>query len=64
MRVLNELDRFHLAKDIIQHVPAYAEKAAAFVQKMDDTLQYHHDFIRENGEDIPEVQEWTWKSIK
>ena len=64
MRVLNELDRFHLAKDIIQHVPAYAEKAAAFVQKMDDTLQYHHDFIRANGEDIPEVQEWTWKSIK
>ncbi|OLS10547.1 phosphoketolase, partial [Lacticaseibacillus casei] len=64
MRVLNELDRFHLAKDVIQHVPAYAEKAAAFIQKMDDTLQYHHDFIRANGEDIPEVQEWTWKPIK
>jgi xylulose-5-phosphate/fructose-6-phosphate phosphoketolase len=45
-------------------VPAYAEKAAAFIQKMDDTLQYHHDFIRANGEDIPEVQEWTWKPIK
>lgn len=64
MRVLNELDRYHLAKDVIQHVPAYAEKAAAFVQKMDDTLQYHHDFIRANGDDIPEVQEWTWKPIK
>jgi xylulose-5-phosphate/fructose-6-phosphate phosphoketolase len=64
MRVLNELDRFHLAKDIIQHVPGYAEKSAAFVQKMDDTLQYHHDYIRETGEDIQEVLDWTWQDIK
>jgi xylulose-5-phosphate/fructose-6-phosphate phosphoketolase len=64
MRVLNELDRFHLAKDIIAHVPAYADKAGAFIQKMDDTLQYHHDYIRETGEDIAEVQEWSWKAIK
>ncbi len=33
MRVLNELDRFHLAKDVIQHVPAYAEKAAALFRR-------------------------------
>ncbi|WP_156403639.1 hypothetical protein, partial [Lacticaseibacillus camelliae] len=49
MRVLNQLDRFHLAKDVVEHVPGYAEKGAAFVQKMDDTLQYHYDYIRDTG---------------
>lgn len=64
MRVVNELDRFHLAKDIIMHLPAYADKGAAFVQQMDDKLQYHHDYIRENGEDIQEVLDWTWQPLK
>ena len=64
MRVLNQLDRFHLAKDVVEHVPGYAEKGAAFVQKMDDTLQYHYDYIRDTGEDLPEVRNWVWKPIK
>lgn len=64
MRVVNELDRFHLAKDVIMHLPEYADKGAAFIQKMDDKLQYHHDYIRENGEDIPEVLDWTWQPLK
>lgn len=64
MRVLNQMDRFDIAKDIIMHVPKYAEKSAAFVQQLDDTLQYHHDYIREHGEDIPAVLNWTWQPIK
>lgn len=64
MRVKNELDRFHLSKDIIEHVPGYEEKAAAYAEKMDEKLQHHHDYIRETGEDIPEVENWVWKPIK
>lgn len=64
MRVLNELDRYHLAKDAIMSVPAYADKAGAFIAKMDAQLQKHHDYIRENGEDIPEVRDWEWTDIK
>jgi xylulose-5-phosphate/fructose-6-phosphate phosphoketolase len=64
MRVLNELDRFHLAKDAIMSVPGYADKAGAFIAKMDAELQKHHDYIREVGEDIPEVSEWEWTDIK
>lgn len=64
MRVLNSLDRYHLSKDVITHTPGYETKAAGFAGKMDDMLQYHHDFIRENGEDIPEVENWVWKPIK
>ncbi|MDN6127329.1 MAG: hypothetical protein L0I66_02920, partial [Tetragenococcus halophilus] len=62
MRVKNELDRFHLAKDAANTI--YAEKAADFIQEMDKTLQYHHDYIRENGDDISEVQNWEWKDLK
>ncbi|WP_159721384.1 phosphoketolase family protein [Enterococcus sp. CSURQ0835] len=61
MRVLSEMDRFHLAQDAAEAV--YGEKAAEFMQKMEDTVNYHHDYIRENGEDIPEVNNWKWEKL-
>ncbi|MDR0846964.1 MAG: phosphoketolase family protein [Lactobacillales bacterium] len=54
MRVYSELDRFHLAKDIVKNV--YGKE----FPEMDEILQYHHDYIRQNGDDIAEVQEWVW----
>ena len=63
MRVLNHLDRFHLAKDAIMNVPGYEEKAASFVQKMDDMVNKHYQYIRDNGKDMPEVTEWRWKDV-
>lgn len=62
MRILSELDRFHLAKDAAEWV--YGEKATDFAKKMADTVAYHHDFIRENGYDIAEVEEWEWKPLR
>lgn len=64
MRVVNELDRFHLAKDAVMSMPGFEDKGAAFVQKMDDEISRHNQYIRENGEDLPEVLEWTWHPIK
>lgn len=61
MRVFSELDRFHLAKDAAKHV--FGEEAKDFIAQMENTLAYHHDFIREHGEDIPEVTEWTWTAL-
>ena len=64
MRVLNELDRFHLAKDAIQSVPGYEQKSAAFVAKMDNMINKHNHYIRSEGKDLPEVTNWTWKGLK
>ncbi|MFD1392341.1 phosphoketolase [Lacticaseibacillus jixianensis] len=64
MRVINQLDRFHLAKDVIQHVPGFAARSGAFAQLMTDTLQRHYDYIRETGEDLPEVRDWVWAPLK
>lgn len=58
MRVFSEMDRFHLAQDSANAV--YGKEAAAFSQKMTDTINFHHSYIREHGEDIPEVENWTW----
>lgn len=59
MRVLNELDRFHLALDAIS-ATQYADQSQKFQQEMRDLLQKHHDYIREYGKDIPEVTNWKW----
>ena len=61
MRVLSEMDRFHIAKDVATRV--YGAKVADFATKMDDTIAYHHDFICANGEDIPEVENWQWENL-
>jgi xylulose-5-phosphate/fructose-6-phosphate phosphoketolase len=61
MRVLSELDRFHLAKEAASII--YAEQVNDFCEKMDIFLDKHHKYIRENGTDIPEVSNWHWSSL-
>lgn len=60
MTVLNELDRFHLALEAIARVPGLAEKAAGVVAELRGKLEKHHRYVREYGEDMPEIQGWRW----
>jgi len=64
MRVLNHLDRFDLAKDAVESIPSLAGKNPDFINEMDDLLAKHHQYIRDNGKDIPEVTEWKWTGLK
>ncbi|AZP90101.1 phosphoketolase family protein [Pediococcus acidilactici] len=64
MRVLNELDRFHLAQDVINSISEFNEKGADFAQEMDNILARHHEYIRDHGDDLPEVKDWVWKDVK
>ena len=64
MRVLNQLDRFDLAKEAVSDIPAYAVKGAYFIQRMDDMVAKHTAYIREVGTDLPEVNNWQWKPLK
>ena len=61
MRVLSEMDRFHVAKDAA--VAVYGDKSSEFAAKMDETVEFHHSYIREHGEDIPEVVNWQWENV-
>jgi len=62
MTVLNELDRYHLAQEAIMRVPGLAEKASDVLDKIQDKLAEHHRWVREQGEDLPEVLNWVWPS--
>jgi xylulose-5-phosphate/fructose-6-phosphate phosphoketolase len=61
MVVLNELDRYHLAIEAIERVPALASKGMSAKQKFHSKLTEHHRYIREHGEDMPEVEGWHWQ---
>ncbi|MCB4531557.1 MAG: putative phosphoketolase [Enterococcus faecium] len=61
MRVVNELDRYHLAKDAALKIKG--SQAEDFAKKMDQKLQEHQNYIRENGIDLPEVLDWKWKNL-
>ncbi|EUC00197.1 phosphoketolase [Rhizobium sp. CF080] len=60
MTVLNELDRFHLAIEAIERVPGLKEKAAGVVDMLKGKLGEHTSYVREHGEDMPEIRDWKW----
>ncbi|MBV8475591.1 MAG: phosphoketolase family protein [Acidobacteria bacterium] len=60
MTVLNDLDRFHLAGDVVDRVPRLQRVGAHFKQWLRNRLVEHKQYIREHGEDMPEVRDWKW----
>ncbi len=60
MAVMNDLDRFHLAADVIDHLPSLGEGAAYAQQAIRDKLIEHKTYIMEHGEDMPEIRNWKW----
>ena len=60
MVVMNDMDRYKLVMDVIDRVPGLATKAAVVRQQMVDKRAVHHRYVREHGEDLPEVRDWTW----
>ncbi len=60
MTVLNELDRFHLAIEAIERVPGLKEKVPEVLESLMAKLVEHHAYVREYGEDMPDVRNWKW----
>lgn len=60
MRVQNELDRFNLVKDAIMHLPQLGNKGSFLIQKMNDKLIEHREYISEYGVDMEEIRNWEW----
>jgi xylulose-5-phosphate/fructose-6-phosphate phosphoketolase len=60
MVVRNDLDRYHLVGDVIDRVPSLGARAAYVKQWLRDRLQDHERYIREYGDDMPEVRDWKW----
>jgi xylulose-5-phosphate/fructose-6-phosphate phosphoketolase len=64
MAVRNEIDRFHLANDAIDRLPNFQDRAAHVQQLIRNKLVEHSIYVREVGEDMPEIRDWQWRSAK
>ena len=60
MTVLNDLDRFHLAGDVVDRVPRLQRVGAHFKQFLRNKLVEHTSYICEHGDDLPEIRDWKW----
>ena len=62
MRVRNDLDRFHLALDVIARVPGLAgsPEAEVLAAHCHERLAAHHAYVTEHGDDLPEIRNWRW----
>ena len=62
MRVQNEIDRFHLVMDALLHIPRYKKTSKVLINWCQDMLKQHTVYIRQYGEDLPYIKNWTWNN--
>ncbi|HEV7188219.1 MAG TPA: phosphoketolase family protein, partial [Blastococcus sp.] len=60
MCVMNGLDRFDLAIDVIDRVPRLRTVGAHARDRLRDQLGEHRRYVRTHGEDLPEIRDWQW----
>ncbi len=60
MTVLNGLDRFHLAGQVLDRVPRLQPVTAHMQQWLRDKLAEHRAYVNRVGDDLPEVRDWRW----
>jgi xylulose-5-phosphate/fructose-6-phosphate phosphoketolase len=61
MTVMNDLDRFHLAGDVVDRLPQIGGRAADAKQAVRDKRIDHRNYITRFGEDMPEIRDWKWE---
>ena len=60
MVMLNDLDRFHLVMDVIDRIPSLGSHAVSLRQRMQDERVKARAYTRAEGDDDPEIRDWTW----
>jgi xylulose-5-phosphate/fructose-6-phosphate phosphoketolase len=64
MTVLNDLDRYRLATDVLSRVERMRDDPAAAraVEHFGAKRTEHRDYVVRHGDDMPEVKLWRWRS--
>ena len=60
MTVLNDLDRFHLVMDVVDRLPQTGEQGQVLKRRLQVKLDEHRQYIRQHGQDMPEIRNWRW----
>ena len=58
--VMNDIDRYHLAGDVVDRVPRLQNIGAHFKQLLRDKLIDHKQHVMRYGDDLPEIKNWKW----
>ena len=61
MRVQNEIDRYHIVIDALKYLPQLGNSSSRLIEWCKDKLIEHNEYIREYGQDLEEVRNWTWE---
>jgi xylulose-5-phosphate/fructose-6-phosphate phosphoketolase len=64
LAMLNNLDRFHLAMDVIDYVPGLGSRAASLRQRLNDERAKARAYTRREGDDPPAIRDWTWSVLQ
>ncbi len=60
LAIQNQIDRFSLAIDAIDRIPALQVAGAHFKEKLRDRQLECRNYAYEHGVDLPEADNWTW----
>ena len=62
MRVKNEIDRYHIVIDIINHLDVgKTREGKKIIKLMEEKLKYHDSYIKEYGIDMEEIRLFKWE---
>src|SRR5207248_1891699 len=60
LAILNQVDRFSLAIDVIDRVPRLINTAAHVKGWLKDQITENVNYAHEYGNDKPEIRDWKW----
>ena len=62
MVVCNRISRYHLAINALQRVPRLRSRSAGLIQQFNNKLIDHAVYVRQHGQDMPEIVNWKWNA--
>ncbi len=62
LAMLNRIDRFHLAINAIDQVPALQARGAHVKEWLRDQIIIHTDYAHTEGMDRDGIRNWTWSA--
>ena len=60
MKVQNKLDRYNLVMDALKYLDKLGNKSSSLNEWCKNKLIEHKEYIKEYGEDMPEIKNWKW----
>ena len=60
MKVQNKLDRYNLVIDALKYLDKLGDKSSSLNEWCKNKLIEHKEYIKEHGEDMPEIKNWKW----